>query len=509
MSKLKCPPSLVNHIRHHHTTTSLSRDSGRYCHPIDSKMYNEDEEESPGPYMENKFDLSSAQSIVQSFANPCTPGIHDVAEEEDHDFTDSYVKSPPSSRRRSKHSSDTPPTSCSSSESDGDDDLSRSTHKESSYLAVRTATVRQSKGKSHTDQVQEGTNVLCSYWSPLPSFRDVFVLVGDDLYRLTKTSTGYAAKRLNEQATMSCDKRAVIDLSCHSPQEWKIVMGFLEPSKDSRERVSWSKLPLLLPWFVELRTLPLAGEADMFLLYNALGGRSDGTSRSISLENLLQLSRIAYSCGLESTKTQARRVLRHSLLHPRKPANPMSSTVSDGGEAELDWSLDDLKALAELMTTFDDCRDYLWQYAVITYLPHDLDISDSWGLVSNPLFPYLLREGMMQMMILESMDRENTSFNPKTNKSFSDVTTSSDTTIPTSPTKGLSQKEIKFHLMKILRHLEKFQNEKDTPVRECFSDDSSTFLPDQAASSTISVQRRHRAKHTISPLPPSHERFTC
>jgi hypothetical protein len=517
MSKLKCPPSMVNHIRHHHKTESSSQNSGKYRHPIDSMMYSGDEEKTASAFVGKKFGLSSAQSIVASFTNPCSPGIQSITEEDeeddddddDDDCTNSFVKPSPYSKR----SSETPPTSCSSSESDGDDDISRSTEKDSAYSVVRTSTVRQNQGRSHADQVQDGTNVLFSYRSPLPNFRDVFVLVGSELYQLTNTSAGCIVKRLNDQATLPRDKMAVIDMSCHSPAEWNIVMGFLNPCKESRERISWSKLPLLLPWFVELPSLPLAGEADMFLLQNVLGGRSDGTARPINLESLLQLSKIAYSCGLESTKTQVRRFLRHSLLHPRKHTSATSSNVSEQDEFELEWTLDDLKALAELMAIFDECREYLWEYAVITYLPHDLDISDSWGLVSNRLFPYLLREGMMQMMILESMEAstssENAPFNRKTNKSFSDATTSSDTTIPTSPTKGLSPKEIECHLIRIIRHLEKFQTEKDTHLTEYYSEDSSTISPDQAASSRNSGQRRNRRIQPVSPPPIRQERFSC
>lgn len=533
MSKFKCPPTLVSHIRQQHKTTTSSRYSSgsRYQIPIDYIMYRGDT--GGDSCASNKFDLSSAQSIVRSIANPCSPSIPTVTsvteggggeEEEDNDGANSLVKSTSSSRRRSKHSPGTLPTSCSSSASDDDDNSLDCTERDTTYPVVRTSTVKPSKGKSHKDYVDDGTDVFLSYRSSLPTSRQVIlVLVGNDYYQLTNTTTRCIVKRLNDQSILPRDKKAIIDMSCHSLEEWNIVMEFLQPSLESREKLSWSTLPILLPWLVELRVLQLTAEIDLFLLHNILGGRSDGTVRPIHLVTMLQLSKIAYSCGLESTKTQVRRFLRHSLLHPKKITSSISSNVSGQEEEfELDWSLDDLKVLAELMTIFDECREYLWEYAVITYLPHDLDISDSWGLVSNPLFPYLLREGMMQMIILESMETsfysENASSSNRptqtnnNNKSFSDVTTSSDTTIPTCPTKRLSQKEVEYNLLEIIRQLEKFQSEKDTPDTEyyCLEDTSTKKIFDhhEAANSRSdhnSSQRRNRQPN----LPTSQERFAC
>jgi hypothetical protein len=519
MSKLKCPPSIVHQMKKYHKTSSSSRTTtnSRYQRPVDSMVYNGEEVESSSSACVDKgFDLSSAQSIVQTIANPCSPAVFqnvttELEEEDDNDGNNSLVNklSSPSSQQRSQHPSGTPPTSGSSSGSDDEDDTSRSTGKDVAYPVVRTSTIKRGTGNNRTKKNGEGATVLFNHRSPLPNGRDIFVLVGDEQYRLTNTSTGCVANRLKNRSSVPRDKKAVLDLSCHSPLEWNVVLEFLKLSREARERIGWSKLPLLLPWFVELRSLPLASEVDMFLLHNVLGGRSDGTSRPISLASLLMLSKIAYSCGLETTKNQVRRFLRHCLLHPRKRTSSVLSKISEQDELELDWELEDLKTLAELMTVFDECREYLWEYAVITYLPHDLDISDSWGLVSNPLFPYLLREGMMQMMILDSMEastfNQDASFNRKNNKSFSDATTSSDTTIPTSPTKGLTPKEIERNLVRIVHHLEKFQNEKEMHVSEYVSEDSS--IVEKKPSSR--QRRKQRQQAILSPTPPSQERFAC
>ncbi|KAG7366976.1 hypothetical protein IV203_029646 [Nitzschia inconspicua] len=519
MSKLKCPTSLVSQMRKHHKKESSSRNRDRrHCRPVDIMAYHEEEANLSDDCGKTTFDFSSAQSIVHSIVNPCSPAFQDVnsdAEEDDVDGNNSLVKPTPSSHRHRSNEHDTPPTSGSSSGSDVEDETSHSTTENGSPCPdFSTSTIKQGKSRKK-GTTYEGT-ALFSHRSPLPNGRDLFVSVGRELYHLTNTSTGCIANRLQSQNLLPREKKTILDLTCHSSLEWTMVLEFLKPSREDRERVGWGKLPILLPWFVELRSLPLVGEADMFLLHNVLGGRSDGTTRPISLANLLKLSKISYSCGLETTKNQVRRFLRHSLLHPRKLTTSHFSNVPEQEQFEVEWDLEDLKALAELMTTFDEFREYLWEYAVITYLPHDLNVSDSWGLVSNSLFPYLLREGMMQMMILESMEAssysENRSFNRKTSKSFSDVTTSSDTTIPTSPTKGLQQKEIEHNLLRIIRHLEKFQNEKEMSVSEYVSEESSSGMSHEKVTfSTPSSRRRRneRKQAILSPTPPRQERFAC
>jgi hypothetical protein len=462
---IKCPPSLVGQMRERQVVSSGS------CSLQDSHT---GEEERSNVCMQSTFGLSSTNSIVQQFANPCHPGIANVKSESEDDDSCWTARNFKSS---SSLSQTTPPTSGSSSESDED---SESNEQQTTYPVIRTSTV--GRGKRKSGFIKGGVKMLVS----------LHVLIGDEVYLLTSTSTGYSAKRLKNPNHMRCDdKNAMLDLSCHSPLEWKLVKDFLNSRQDSRERIGWQKLPTLLPWFVELRSLPLISEVDTFLLYNVLGGRSDGTSRPISLANLLKLSKIAFSCGLETTKMQMRRFLRQGLQHPRKKSRSMScQPVAE--ELELDWSLSDLRTLADLMASFAECREYLWEDAIIIYLPHDLDISNSMGLVSNPLFPYLLREGMMQMMIVESMEEssfsESMHLSRRSDKSFSDTSTASDTTVPTAPSKNLSEKEIERHLLRVIHNLEKFQTEKDSISTDYGSVDSSTIVRDQHKVQTQKIQ---------------------
>ena len=177
-----------------------------------------------------------------------------------------------------------------------------------------------------------------------------------------------------------------------------------------------------------------------------------------------------------------------------------------------------------MLKTFEDLRDFLWEYAVIVYLPHDLDIADSSNLVSNPLFPYLLREGMMQMMIVEEMESVNKSIEDqsrseetssnlsqkltKTANSVSTAsagTTCSATTIPTKPMASASismptQAQIHDHLHRIEFFMDKFSAEKDILNTTALSSDDSSCM---SAGSIVETTKPHR----IDPQPKKNVRF--
>ncbi|KAL3896835.1 MAG: hypothetical protein SGARI_007066, partial [Bacillariaceae sp.] len=261
LSKLKCPPINARELR---ARKGVSR-SNRHQRAIQEEA---EEEEASACITEKSFGLSSsAQSIVQTFANPCHP-----------DFS---MTSPTGKQSRPRMPR-TPPTSSSSSESEDDDTVTTN----DDYSLVRTSTIKSKRSAN------SGSKFFSSQRAPLPNGRDLVVLVGADQYLLSSTSTGCSAERLR-----SDDHHPMvdIDLSGHSPLEWNLVMESLRPSKQHRERIGWQKLPVVLPWFIELRSLALTSEVDMFLLYSVLGGRSDGTQRPVSLSNLLKLSKIAYS----------------------------------------------------------------------------------------------------------------------------------------------------------------------------------------------------------------------
>jgi len=402
------------------------------------------------------------------------------------------------------------PTSSSSSSGESEEETD-SDDQESEVFGKRSTSRRRSgqvEGQAAASISSSRGNDYYGLRSPPPSGCDITFLVGDQQYLLSSTSTGLTSKLLGHDRRIGSDKQVVVDFSSHSPQEFQYVLEFLRPSTDSRDRVYWHNLPIVLPWFVELELTPLIKEVDMFLLQNCAGVRNDGTTQPISLSNMLKVAKIAYCCGLETTQLQARRSLRQRLLRPRKQNKNStdSSATEEEEDVELEWSLKNLQDLADLMAYFDDCREYLWEYAVITYLPHDLDISDSMTLVCNSLFPYLLREGMMQMVIMESLEAAastsnsevaSASSNRKTNKSFSDFTISSDTTIPTAtslPVLTLPEKEIERHLNRTIQHLERFQVEKDMREADTGSEDSSTFVHERNVKGSQARSGRKKGK---------------
>lgn len=325
---------------------------------------------------------------------------------------------------------------------------------------------------------------------------DIVIFVGNQEYRFPSSggSVNFASKYFVSRREKA-KHFSFVNLSTHSPEEFKIVMKFFDnnPARDAWSNIHWKNLPVILPWFVEFQALPLMSAVDTFLLQNGFsapgdrGYRGDNNNhkrRHISLSSLLALMQIAFDCRLESTKLHSRRLLRRCLLEPRKQTNPDldNSRNSEAAEdIELEWTLKDLQVLAKLLKTHNDLREYLWEVAVIVYLPHDLDVSDSAGLVSNILFPYLLREGMMQMMIVEGIENsyqttDNSfltessgtpsimSYNKGIGTSFSEHTSCSDATIPTTPTsqlKYLTEKEIHQYLKKMIKQLEKFKAEKE------------------------------------------------
>ena len=497
------PPSLAEQM--HHSSSHRRRASDRAIH------------NSANNCIENNFDvsaISSAKSIAYQFANPC--GLNNNSNNQGgQPMTPSTVCSSFSDESQSQGESlesYSPHGSMASlhlSPSGSRKPMNKARQKAKSILLPRRLTKYRSGGSDEDESRRPSPSTPTNINNGNDDVTLLFV--GDQRYLCPSGSMGLATKYFLSQQK-EAEQFSYVDLSTHSPEEFKVVMGFLEDNSATAtwDKINWKNIHIILPWFVEFQALPLMSAGDTFLLHNSLAGGERGdsnsgngiasTNRPISLSNLLALTRIAFACGLESTKLYTRRLLRQGLLEPRKQTNNQNSsgnntmTELDSSPAEaaedieLEWTLDDLRALAQILQTYDDLREYLWEFAVIVYLPHDLDISDSLGLVSNILFPYLLREGMMQMMIVEGIESSypttdnNTSTdsassfvsnnnNLKTCKSplgssFSEYTSCSDTTIPTAQRKKLTDDEMQDHLLSVVEHLEKFQAEKDTRTLE-------------------------------------------
>ena len=472
------PPSLTEQIRQSSSSRKMPPSN-------DSNM-----QESTVKCIQNNFDpatLSSARSIAYSLVNPC--GISTT-----HVVDSNLVHPPPIS-----------PSTVSSSSSD-DSQTSPGEYLEACpSIPSISSSRRSSKSKSENGKIALPFLGRLENRRASPPVRstnvntengETIIFVGDKQYRFPSSGStmSFASKYFLRQRKQA-DNFSYVDLSTHSSEEFNIVMAFFEKNTaaDTRGSIHWKNLPIFLPWFVEFQALPLMSAVDTFLLHNGLSasgdrgyrGDSGNRYRYVSLSSLLSLTQIAYACGLESTKSHARRLLRKGLLEPRKQTtNPEldSSRLSEAAEdIELEWTLQDLQVLARILQTYDDLREYLWEVAVIIYLPHDLDISDSIGLVSNNLFPFLLREGMMQMMIVEGIEStyqtNDSSFNTECSatssimsnskavgSSFSEHTSCSDTTIPTTPSSqrnSITEKRMQQYFQSIIKQLMKFKAEKE------------------------------------------------
>merc|ERR1711865_1132248 len=249
----------------------------------------------------------------------------------------------------------------------------------------------------------------------------------------------------------------------------------------------------------------------------------------IAITNVLLLAKIAYQCGLEITKEHARNLLQQKLLQPRKQQQPKRTIAADDDDddntllprvetaeenIELNWSLSNLQHLSKLLQSYAELRAFVWETAIIVYLPHDLDVTISSSLVSNSLFPYLLREGMMQMLIVESIEKSaaapaplssstdaammvvDTLFVNKTTLLPSTVTPRITVTTPLQQQQLITQEELEYCLHSIMDHVETFQQQKKRRTEKKKGGIG-------GGSKTVVVQPAEKATATTNTIPTS------
>jgi len=499
-------PSLTEKRRQSPSSSSSSRKP-----PVEDSH----KRESSNVCIQNNFDLAtlpSAKSIAYSLANPCgltTTNAVDSNVGQLLPMTPSTVESSSSDESQTSRgeSFETSPSLCSPRD------------RRSSIYQRRSNKLKSENGRNDnllTGRLESRRSFAFAHSANVDTEDgDMIIFVGNEQYRFSSSgsSMSFASKFFLSQRKQA-EHFSYVDLSSHSYEEFKVVMHFFEnnSAKDAWSNIHWKNLPVILPWFVEFKALPLINAVDTFLLHNGLSASGDREHRGdnsnkyrcVSLSNLLSLTQIAFACGLESTRSHARRLLRQGLLEPRKQTdNPEldSNRLAElAVDIELEWTLEDLRVLAQILQTHDDLREYLWEVAVIIYLPHDLDISNSVGLVSNDLFPYLLREGMMQMMIVEGIESSYQtngnslhtassvtsvsiiSNNKAVGSSFSEHTTCSDTTIPTTPSiqrNSLTEKEMQWCFQSIIKQLEKFKAEKETRATMLEEQQNNSLIVDE------------------------------
>jgi hypothetical protein len=168
-------------------------------------------------------------------------------------------------------------------------------------------------------------------------------------------------------------------------------LEFLHPQSLGTAELTWQVLPTVLPWFAEFHMQVLLKDVDAFLLETVVVSRTDEREEvAISVPNLLLLTHIGYTSKLETTQSQACQWLKSKLMQPRQLSKKMTKNghLEVHGEVALDWLLADLQYPSQILANFEDVRNCLWELLLILYLPHDLNVQDSYEMVSNPLFPY-------------------------------------------------------------------------------------------------------------------------
>lgn len=321
----------------------------------------------------------------------------------------------------------------------------------------------------------EVTRILRDSWTsdsrpkPPPSC-DLIVLIGKECFFYSSGILKGSSHYLNDDksVTRDVDGRYYISFPHHSAEEWRPFVGFVQSHLVGASELSWNIFPSVLPWFVELQMEGLLRESDSFLLHSTIGYQLNKKENRtlLSVPNVLLIINLAFSLGLESTKARAQCWLKDKLEEYQLLSQPSDSGSHqfNGPEISLNWSLEDLQLLSELLVKFETLRDFVWESSIIMYLPNDLCVADSYELVGNMLFPYLLREGMMQV-VMETTDCSVISVDEQSKQSSRSPsptpTTASDSTLPThhlwTTTNLMAQDTLHSYLQTTLDTLNRFQ----------------------------------------------------
>jgi hypothetical protein len=214
----------------------------------------------------------------------------------------------------------------------------------------------------------------------------------------------YASPVLRQQLRPVLGGWYRLDLHQTSNMEWQLVQSFLEPHSVQSAVVTPRNLAHLLPWFVQLQLDILLVECDQLLVtldfpkaYYPEGPDSSKARKTPpppqknDMLDILVLSEISSLAHLTKTSEKVLETLESYLaLHPG-----------------LAIEEETLPVLMRLLRDHPAIRQRLWRRTLIRFLPADMplfnrkeqgsgdaDLVVVEAMVYNPLFPYLLREGM-------------------------------------------------------------------------------------------------------------------
>ena len=196
------------------------------------------------------------------------------------------------------------------------------------------------------------------------------------------------------------------------PHEYKVLRPFLEPHAVTACTVTAELLPVLLPWFQELQLTVLLRDCDCILA--SMVWSTSKQSVATDLQDCLLAVQIAVQAGdsLPQTFSAATAVLSSYLTV--RPDLILDTKASH----RLDSALQVCRELANIVGHSPSARDVLWP-ALCMYLPTDLPVyEDKAALTVNPLFGYLLRQGLEQACL----DSDGPSVSPARAASYTSTT---------------------------------------------------------------------------------------
>ena len=209
-----------------------------------------------------------------------------------------------------------------------------------------------------------------------------------------------------------------LELNQTTTVEWQLLTPFLEPHSVQSAVVSPSNVSYLLPWFVQLQLDILLTECDQLLATlefpkahhneeTAMGAAkksssSFSTPQVKDMVDVMLLAEIGYLGQLNGTRDASLETLESYLaLHPGLAAD---------NEA--------MPLLMRLLKDYPPIRQRLWRRSLVRFLPSDLPIFNAKDqrtgeaelvvvetMVYNPLFPFLLREGLSKAAKEDEYDR--------------------------------------------------------------------------------------------------------
>ncbi len=421
--------------------------------------------------------LPMASKIVCAFANPCMSkmGLLSSVQKKKHvssDFqhapTDSSVASTIEqvTSRSSANSLTSAETSDNEESSSDDGSMSQSTVKGEN----------DTKSPSDVPQICDTTP---DDSSPKPPHScDLIVMIEAEHFFYSSDILNRHSKYLNNKSVRrDPDGRYYLDFPYHSAEEWRPFVGFIQSHLVRASELSWNIFPSILPWFIELQMEAMLLDSDAFLV-NTINGyqvNEQEDENVMSVTNVLLVANIAFSHGFESTKIRSQQWLKAKLQGPQEQLhNSDHRKLHDDEELTLQWSLEDLQLLSELLLNFEALRNFLWESSIIQYLPHDLNVCDPKKLVVNILFPYLLREGMIQILV-QANDSTTMTSDEQSKRSCrsSSPTTEADSKLPIDDVarvaeSGLTQDILKNYLQTTVENLDRFHKIKEKVKREAY-----------------------------------------